>query len=118
MAGVLQGKVAIVTGGNSGIGEAMVQRFAREGAQVAIVARREAEGLGVQQAVRDAGGDATFIRCDVTEPSDIEAAVARTVELYGGIHMLVNNAGGGGAAGPDPFPEPGGDEAWDYVLRL
>jgi NAD(P)-dependent dehydrogenase (short-subunit alcohol dehydrogenase family) len=106
MAGGLQGKVAIVTGGNSGIGEASVLRFAREGARVAIVARREAEGMAVQQAVRDAGGDATFIHCDVTVPADIEAAVARAVELYGGVHVLVNNAGGAGGTGiaPDPFP--------------
>ncbi len=120
MPGGLQGKVAIVTGGNSGIGEATVLRFARAGAKVAILARREPEGMAVQQAVRDAGGDATFVRCDVTRPADIESAVARTVELYGGVHVLVNNAGGGGGAGiaPDPFPEPGGDDAWDYTLRL
>ena len=120
MAGGLEGKVAIVTGGNAGIGEATVRRFVREGARVAIVARREQQGLAVQQAMRDAGGDATFIRCDVTERADIEAAVARTIDLYGGLHALVNNAGGGGRAGitPDPFPEPGGDEAFEYTLRL
>jgi NAD(P)-dependent dehydrogenase (short-subunit alcohol dehydrogenase family) len=118
MAGGLAGKVAIVTGGNSGIGEATVLRFAREGAKVAIVARREPEGLAVQQAVRDAGGDATFIQCDVMRLTEIEAAVARTVETYGAVHVLVNNAGGGGGVAPDPFPEPGGDEAWDYTLHL
>jgi NAD(P)-dependent dehydrogenase (short-subunit alcohol dehydrogenase family) len=113
--GGLAGKVAIVTGGNSGIGAATVQRFAREGARVAILARREQEGLVVQHAVRDAGGDASFIACDVLDSAAMEAAVARTVDLYGGVQVLVNNAGGGA---PDPFPEPGGDEAWERTLRL
>jgi NAD(P)-dependent dehydrogenase (short-subunit alcohol dehydrogenase family) len=118
MAGGLEGKIAIVTGGNSGIGEATVHRFAREGARVAILARREEEGLAVERAVREAGADATFIRCDVTELADIESAVAKTVNLYGGVHVLVNNAGGGGGRAPDPFPEPGGDDAFEYTLRL
>jgi NAD(P)-dependent dehydrogenase (short-subunit alcohol dehydrogenase family) len=114
MAGALNGKVAIVTGGNSGIGEATVQRLAREGAKVAILARREAEGVAAQQAVRDAGGDATFIRCDVMERTEIEAAVARTIELYGGLHIIFNNAGG---AFPHSLSEAG-DEAWEKTLRL
>ena len=68
MAGRLQNKVAIITGGNSGIGEATALRFVKEGAKVALLARREAEGNAVQEAIRAEGGDATFIQCDVTSP--------------------------------------------------
>ena len=107
-------KVAIVTGGNSGIGEAAVHRLARAGAKVAILARREAEGRAVEQAVRDAGGEATFIACDVMERAAIEAAVQRVAERWGGVHILFNNAGGmrpHGLTNPD-------DAAWEWTLRL
>ena len=67
MAGQLDGKVAIVTGGNSGIGEASAHRFAGEGAKVALMARREPQGIAVQDAIRAEGGEATFIQCDVGE---------------------------------------------------
>ena len=76
MSGRLDGKVAIVTGGNQGIGQATVHRFAEEGARVAILARREDEGRAVEAAVRDQGGDATFIPCDVTDRQQIAAAAA------------------------------------------
>ena len=79
MAGRLQGRVAIITGGNSGIGEATAKRFAGEGAKVAILARRVKEGEAVQDAIRQAGGDALFIRCDVSERASVEAAVADTI---------------------------------------
>ena len=72
----LKDKVAIVTGGNQGIGQATVHRFAEEGARVAILARREDEGRAVEAAVRDQGGDATFIPCDVTDRQQIAAAAA------------------------------------------
>ena len=114
MPGTLAGKVAIVTGGNSGIGEATVHRLAREGATVALLARRQPEGEAVEQAVRAAGGEALFIRCDVLERGDMAAAVAHTVDRYGGVHILFNNAGG---ARPDPFPEAN-DAAWEETLRL
>ena len=84
MPGKLQNKVAIVTGGNSGIGEATVRLFAEEGAKVAIMARREEQGEAVQNAVRDQGGIAEFIRCDVTEPQEVSAAVEKVVEVFGG----------------------------------
>jgi 7-alpha-hydroxysteroid dehydrogenase len=112
--GDLDGKVAIVTGGNSGIGEASVHRLARAGAGVAILARRTAEGESVARAVAEAGGDALFVSCDVMERDAIEAAVAQVVERYGGVHILFNNAGG---AQPHGLTEPG-DDAWEWTLRL
>ena len=96
MSGKFEGKVAIVTGGNSGIGEATVHRFAKEGAKVALFARREPEGLAVEQAVQDAGGNAIFIQCDVSDRQAVDAAVEKTVEAYGRLDVVINNAGGGG----------------------
>jgi 3-oxoacyl-[acyl-carrier protein] reductase len=114
MPGRLQSKVAIITGGNSGIGEATARLFTQEGARVAILARREAEGYAVQQAIRADGGDVTFLPCDVTNRAAVEAAVAQTVSTYGGLHVLINNAGGGAR---DIFPDES-DEVWERVLRV
>lgn len=109
MAGRLDGKVAIVTGGNSGIGEATSHLFAREGAKVALLARREAEGVKVQDAIRSDGGDATYIQCDVSDREMVDSAVAKAVETYGGVDVLFNNAGHGA---PGNFPDEE-DDAWD-----
>jgi len=114
MPGKLQDKVAIITGGNSGIGEATARLFARQGAKVALFARRETEGLAVQQAIRADGGDATFFRCDVTSHADVEAAIAKAVSTYGALHVLINNAGGGAR---EMFPEES-DETWERILRV
>jgi 3-oxoacyl-[acyl-carrier protein] reductase len=114
MSGRLQDKVAIITGGNSGIGEATARRFAQEGAKVAILARRAKEGLAVQEAIRAEGGEIAFFPCDVTDRNAVEEAVARTVSTYGGVHVLVNNAGGGAR---EIFPGES-DETWDRVLRV
>jgi 3-oxoacyl-[acyl-carrier protein] reductase len=114
MAGRLQNKVAMITGGNSGIGEATARRFTQEGAKVVILARREAEGRAVQEAIRIQGGDITFFPCDVTDRAAVEAAVAQTVSTYGGLDALINNAGGGAR---EMFPEES-DETWDRVLRV
>jgi NAD(P)-dependent dehydrogenase (short-subunit alcohol dehydrogenase family) len=114
MPGRLQGKVTIVTGGNSGIGKATAHRFAQEGAKVALMARREAEGQAVQQAICATGGEAVFIQCDVSDRRAVEAAVAQTVARYGGLHVLFNNAGGGAL---DRFPEES-EEVWERVLKV
>lgn len=114
MTGRLQNRVAMITGGNSGIGEATARLFAREGAKVAIVARREAEGRAAEKSIRAEGGEVTFIACDVTNRAAVEAAVAQTVGVFGGLHILVNNAGGGAR---EVFPDES-DETWDRVLRV
>jgi 3-oxoacyl-[acyl-carrier protein] reductase len=114
MSGRLHNKVAMITGGNSGIGEATARRFIQEGAKVTILARRETEGHAVQEAIRAEGGDLTFLPCDVTDRAAVEAAVAQTVSIYGGLHVLINNAGGGAR---EMFPAES-DETWDRVLRV
>ena len=110
----LNGKVATITGGNSGIGEATARLFTQEGAKATIVARREAEGRTVEKALRNEGREATFIPCDVTSRAAVEAAVSQTVSLYGALDILINNAGGGAR---EMFPDES-DETWDRVLRI
>src|SRR5271169_2198773 len=94
------GKVALVTGGSSGIGQATALAFAREGAKVVIAARREEEGVKVAKAIQAAGGTASFVRTDVAQEADIAAAVAYAVKTYGQLDVLFNNAGTEGKNGP------------------
>lgn len=114
MAARLEGKTAIVTGGNSGIGEATAHLFAREGARVALLARREEQGLKVQDVIRGEGGEATFIRCDVMDREAVDAAVDKAVSSYGPVNVLFNNAGFGA---PQNFPDED-DESWDTVIGV
>jgi NAD(P)-dependent dehydrogenase (short-subunit alcohol dehydrogenase family) len=79
MSGKLAGKVAIITGGNDGIGEATALRFAEEGTRVVIMARREEEGLRVADDIRREDGDAIFVSCDVTNSESVRNAVASAV---------------------------------------
>ncbi len=92
-AGLLSGKVALVTGGASGIGRATALLFAREGAAVSVVDINEDNGRAVVQTIVGDGGQAIFLRCDVTQAKECRRAVERTVEELGGIHILFNNAG-------------------------
>ncbi|MDI1477792.1 glucose 1-dehydrogenase [Polyangium sp. y55x31] len=87
-----QGKVALVTGGTSGLGQATAEAFAREGAKVVLTARREGPGREVEASIRASGGDATFIPCDVTDERQIRALVEKTVELHGRLDVAYNNA--------------------------
>ena len=88
-----QDKVALITGGNSGIGRAASIAFAKEGARVVIAARRENLGHEVVDIIQKDGGEAVFIRTDVTKPEEIEALFKATVDKYGRLDCAVNNAG-------------------------
>jgi NAD(P)-dependent dehydrogenase (short-subunit alcohol dehydrogenase family) len=94
------GKVALVTGGGTGIGLAAAEAFAREGAKVVIAARREEQGVAAVKAIQAEGGTASFIRTDVSEEKDVIAAVAHAVKTYGQLDVLFNNAGVEGKNGP------------------
>jgi len=92
----LRGKVAVVTGGSSGIGLATAQAFAAEGVKVAIA--DVTDGTKAVADIKKAGGDAIFVKTDVSKSADVEALVRKTVETYGRLDFGVNNAGIGGPA--------------------
>jgi NAD(P)-dependent dehydrogenase (short-subunit alcohol dehydrogenase family) len=87
----LAGKVALITGASSGLGRVGAERFAAEGARVVIADM--ADGDEAVEAIAAAGGEATFVRCDVTDGASVQAAVQHAVETFGGLNILYNNAG-------------------------
>ena len=91
--GRLDGKVAIVTGASSGMGEAITKLFAQEGAKVVAIARRKEKLQGVIDEITGKGGTAIAVSGDVTNQADVENAVRTAVEQYGKIDIVVNNAG-------------------------
>jgi NAD(P)-dependent dehydrogenase (short-subunit alcohol dehydrogenase family) len=115
MPGLVNGKVALVTGAASGIGRAAALAFAREGARV-VASDLAAEG-GEQTAatIRAAGGEALFVRADVTVAEDAAALVRAAVESYGRLDCAFNNAGVGGAGGPTHECPP---DVWARILAV
>ena len=89
----LSGKVAIVTGGSSGIGRACAIAFAREGASVVVASRREDEGQETVRLIKEAGSDGFFVKTDVAKEADVSTMVEKTVARYGRLDYAVNNAG-------------------------
>src|SRR5580700_10972973 len=87
-----EGKVALVTGGGSGIGRATCLRFAEEGASVVVAEIDEKRGPAVADEIRGAGGRAIFVRTDVADETSVRQSVSRTAGEYGGIDILVNCA--------------------------
>ncbi len=108
----LDDKVAVVTGGASGIGYAISERLSRAGARV-IVADRDAEAA--EAAAETLGGKTTSIRADVTSPEDVEAMVAHTLETFGKLDVLVNNAGINGRNAPLWEVT---DEEWEALMAI
>ena len=96
MAGRLEGKVCIITGTSSGMGEETARVFAREGAKVVCCARRVEKGQKVVDEIRAEGGEATFVKCDVCELEDLDNLVKTCVDTYGTVDVLIANAGTGG----------------------
>lgn len=116
MAKSLQGKVAIITGGNAGIGKATALLFAAEGAKTVVCARRREEGEETVDEIVKSGGVAAFVECDVSIAADVKAMVDETVNLYGAVDCLFNNAGISGTPGT---PITDLDEAeWEQVINI
>ena len=109
------GKVAVVTGGASGIGEAVARAIAARGGQVVVADIDEADSERVTTAIGDAGGSAKAIRTDVTDAASVEAMVKFAVDAYGGLDVAINNAGIGGPLSPTgEYPIDG----WRQVIEV
>ncbi|MEH2260679.1 SDR family oxidoreductase [Nostoc sp.] len=93
MTGQFDGKVALVTGASSGIGRATAIAFARVGAKVVAASRRIAEGEETVRCIQEAGGEAIFVKTDVSRAAEVEALVNKTVDTYGRLDCACNNAG-------------------------
>jgi len=111
----LDGATALVTGAGAGIGRAIAETFAAAGAAVAVTDRDSAAAKDAADAIRAVGGQATSAACDVTKEDDLVAAVDLAVNAFGGLTILVNNAGGGG---PKPFDMPMADMRLAFELNL
>ena len=115
--GMLEGKVALVTGAASGIGKSTALRFAGEGARIGVadVAGQEKEARKVVAEIERGGGKAVFLPCDVAEPSEVEAAVAGIVQAFGRLDIVFANAGINGVWTPIEELQP---EEWDRTLNI
>lgn len=111
-----EGQVALVTGGSSGIGRAAALAFAAQGARVVVASRRAEQSEETVELIRAGGGEAFFVRTDVTQAAEVEALVARTVERHGRLDYAFNNAGIEG----DPFIplHKYSEEIWDNVIAI
>jgi NAD(P)-dependent dehydrogenase (short-subunit alcohol dehydrogenase family) len=115
--GSLENKIAVITGAGRGIGLAGAAAFAREGAKVVIAEIDEEFGQKAEGGLREAGGEATFVRTDCSEPADVKRLMAKTRELYGGLHVLYNNASIFLGEDDGPVTELT-EETWDRLIRV
>ena len=117
MTPTMQGKVALVTAAGDGLGRASSRAFAREGANVVVSDIDKVGGAETVDMIKQAGGEATFVPCDVTSVEQVDALVARAVELYGRLDYAHNNAGGGGSKGR-PLVHEFNVEDWLDVVEI
>lgn len=115
MAGLVAGKVALVTGGGSGIGRQACLVFSREGAKVVVSDVAPEGGEETVRLIKQADGEATFIKVDVAQAAEVEALVAKTVETYGRLDCAYNNAG---IAGRTARVADDTEENWDRILSI
>ncbi len=110
----LKGRVAVVTGASSGLGEQMAKALARQGADIAILARRKEKLESVSQTIRGMGVKCLPVECDVTSTAAVQNAVKTVVAEYGKVDILVNNAGSSASGGTDTLS----DEQWQKVIDV
>ncbi len=115
MAGMFDGKVALVTGAGGGLGRATALVFAGEGAKVVVADIDVENGQQTVDMIKKAGGEATFVRADVSKAEDVKALVKKTVATYGGLDCAHNNVGIEEL--PTPFIE-GKEEDWDRIVAI
>lgn len=113
--GRLDGKVAVITGACSGIGEGCAIMFAKEGAKVVVVCRTVESGEATVKNIRDSGGEARYVQADVSKAGDVKNMIKRTVDAYGKLDVLVNNAGV--LSGYGPIQECS-EEAFDETIAI
>ena len=110
----LKDKVSIITGATKGIGLACAEEFAKEGSKVVLSGRTESLGEEAAERIRAGGGDAEFVRCDISQNAQIQNLVKKTFEKYGRIDVVVNNAGVNHNANFFDISE----EDWDWVMSV
>jgi NAD(P)-dependent dehydrogenase (short-subunit alcohol dehydrogenase family) len=115
LSGLVKGKVALITGGSSGIGRGTALVFAREGAKVAIADIQVEQGHETVRMVKETGGEAMFVKCDVSVASEVEAVVAKVVEAFGRVDCGFNNAGIDSAMAKTADCT---EEDWDRVIAV
>lgn len=111
----MKGKVAIVTGAASGIGEACARAYAREGASVVVADIQEKQGMEVVESIRKSGGEAMFVYCDASNPDSCKALADKTFEKYGRLDYACNNAG---IAGEQNATAVYSIEGWHKVIQI
>jgi NAD(P)-dependent dehydrogenase (short-subunit alcohol dehydrogenase family) len=116
MPGQLDSKVALVTGGSSGIGRATALTFAREGAKVVVADMQPDGGHQTVHMIQESGGEATFVPVDVTRAADVEAMIAKAVQTYGRLDCAYNNAGVGSRARAPLADYP--EEDWHRIIAI
>jgi NAD(P)-dependent dehydrogenase (short-subunit alcohol dehydrogenase family) len=115
VAGILDGKIAVITGAGSGIGRATAKIFAREGAKLVLADVVEPGGQETLKMVKDAGSEAIFVKTDVAKSAEVEAMVERAVTAFGRLDCAFNNAGIGGAG---RLTHEYSEEEWNRVIAI
>ncbi len=110
----LSNRVAVVTGASSGLGAQLAKAFARQGAKVALLARRAEKLKGIESEIKAAGGEAMSVQCDVTKLADVQNAVAAVLARFGKVDILLNSAGSSKSGKTVELT----DEDWQAIVDL